>query len=58
MLKLLHQGNVFAPEPMGKKDILILDSKIGAICGPDQIKTELHDFSVSGSTCKGGYQWN
>ena len=40
MLKLLHQGHVFAPEPLGKKDILIMGDRIGAICEPDQIKIE------------------
>jgi len=40
MIKLLHQGDVFAPDPMGKKDILILGNKIGAISEPDQIKIE------------------
>ena len=40
MLKLLHHGKVFAPDPLGKKDILILENKIGAISEPDQIKIE------------------
>ena len=40
MLKLLHQGHVFAPEPLGRKDILIMGNRIGAICEPDQVKIE------------------
>jgi len=40
MITLLHQGNVFAPEPLGKKDILILGNKIGAIAEPKQLKIE------------------
>ena len=30
MMILIRQGQVFAPEPLGKKDILILGSKIGS----------------------------
>ena len=37
---LIQQGQVFAPEPLGKKDILIMGSKIGAIKEPGQIKIE------------------
>jgi hypothetical protein len=40
MVKILHQGNVFAPDPLGKKDILILGNKIGAVSEPDQLKIE------------------
>jgi beta-aspartyl-dipeptidase (metallo-type) len=40
MLRLLHQANVFAPDPVGKKDILILGNKIGAVSEPGQIKIE------------------
>jgi len=50
MLKLLHQGNVYAPEPLGKKDILILGDRIGAICEPGQIKfegIEIQDIDAS-----------
>jgi len=38
MITLLRQGNVFAPEPLGKKDILVLGEKIGAISDPGEIK--------------------
>lgn len=37
MITLVHGGNVFSPDPLGEKDILILGSKIGAICEPGQI---------------------
>jgi len=38
MITLLHQGNVFDPDPLGKKDILVLGEKIGAITDPDKIR--------------------
>jgi len=40
MITLLCQGNVFAPEPLGKKDILVLGEKIGAITNPGKIRIE------------------
>lgn len=40
MIKILHHGNVFAPDPLGRKDILILGNKIGGICEPGRIKIE------------------
>jgi len=40
MITLLHQGNVFAPGPLGKKDIFVLGKKIGAIAEPGKIKIE------------------
>ncbi len=40
MITLIREGLVFAPEPMGKKDILILGNKIGAISEPRGIKIE------------------
>lgn len=43
---LIHQGQVFAPEPLGKKDILIMGSKIGAIKEPGQIRIEGLDVQV------------
>jgi beta-aspartyl-dipeptidase (metallo-type) len=38
MATLIREGNVFAPSPLGKKDILILDSKIGAVSDPGKIQ--------------------
>ena len=40
MITLLRQGTVFSPEPLGKKDILIVGDKIGAIVEPGQVKVE------------------
>ncbi len=40
MITLIHQGQVFAPEPLGKKDILILGSRIGAVSEPGHIKID------------------
>jgi len=38
MVILLHNGHVFAPNPLGKKDILIIGYKIGAISPPGKIE--------------------
>jgi len=38
MIILLHNGQVFAPNPLGKKDILIIGDKIGAISPPGKIE--------------------
>ncbi len=38
MIILIREGEVFGPEPLGKKDVLILDSRIGSITTPGQIK--------------------
>jgi beta-aspartyl-dipeptidase (metallo-type) len=46
MMILIHQGQVFAPEPLGKKDILIMGSRIGAIREPGQIRIEGLDVQV------------
>ena len=40
MITLIREGQVFAPEPLGKKDILVLGSKIGAISEPGGTKIE------------------
>jgi beta-aspartyl-dipeptidase (metallo-type) len=34
---LIREGNVFAPSPLGKKDILILGSKVVAVSNPGEI---------------------
>lgn len=39
MITLIQGGKVFSPDPLGKKDILILGSKIAAITNPGEIKT-------------------
>jgi len=46
MMILIQKGQVFAPEPLGKKDILIMGSKIGAIKEPGQIRIEGLDVQV------------
>lgn len=38
MTTLLRGGNVFAPSPLGKKDILLLGSKIAAVSEPGKIR--------------------
>lgn len=40
MLTLIQNGNVFAPCPLGKKDILITGDKIAVISQPGKIKIE------------------
>jgi len=37
MVTLVKGGDIYSPDPLGEKDILILDRKIGAICEPGQI---------------------
>lgn len=38
MIFLIQNGNIFAPMPLGKRDVLILGNKIGAISQPGEIK--------------------
>ncbi len=40
MITLIHNGNVFAPESLGKRDILIAGDKIEAISQPGKIKID------------------
>ncbi|GAF98820.1 unnamed protein product, partial [marine sediment metagenome] len=46
MIILIRRGNVFAPEPLGEKDILISGHKISAIIEPGQFKIEGVDVQV------------
>lgn len=46
MLTLIKEGTVYAPEPLGKKDILILGNKIGAVAEPGEIKIEGMDVHI------------
>ena len=46
MIILIRQGKVFAPEPLGEKDILISGHKISAIIEPGQFKIEGVDIQV------------
>ncbi len=53
MVTLIRNGEVFSPAPMGKKDILILGSKIGAITQPGQIRIDgldVQTIDASGKT--------
>jgi beta-aspartyl-dipeptidase (metallo-type) len=38
MVTIVRGGEIFTPEPLGKKDILILDGKIGSISEPGDIR--------------------
>jgi len=40
MVVLIREGEIFSPSPLGKKDILILGSKIAAICDPGEIRIQ------------------
>jgi beta-aspartyl-dipeptidase (metallo-type) len=40
MVTLVRGGEIFSPDPLGEKDILILDRKIGAICEPGQVRVD------------------
>lgn len=40
MVVLIREGEIFSPSPLGKKDILILGSKVAAICNPGEIRIE------------------
>lgn len=40
MVTLVRGGEIFSPDPLGEKDILILDRKIGAICEPGQVRID------------------
>lgn len=58
MITLLREGNVYSPEHLGKKDILILGTKIGAITQPGQIKIQgvaVDEVDASGKTVLPGF---
>jgi len=40
MITLIQGGEVFAPAPLGKKDILLLSSRIGALVPPGDIRIQ------------------
>lgn len=53
MITLIKKGLVFAPHLLGKKDLLLLGSKIGAIAEPGRITlkgTEIKTIDASGKT--------
>jgi beta-aspartyl-dipeptidase (metallo-type) len=38
MLTIIRNGAVYAPEPLGRRDILILDRRVGAVAEPGSLK--------------------
>ena len=46
MISLLREGTIFGPEPLGKKDILILGKRIGAVTEPGKIKIKGVDVAL------------
>jgi len=46
MILLIKGGEVFSPEPLGIKDILILNGKIGSIADPDKIQINGLDIEL------------
>ncbi len=58
MVTLVRGGEIFSPDPLGKKDILILDSKIGAICKPGNIRIDgitVYEVDASGQQIIPGF---
>lgn len=58
MISLIQNGNIFAPMPLGKKDVLILDNKIGAISQPGKIKiggVNVQTINASGKIITPGF---
>jgi len=51
MVTLIRNGTVYAPEPLGRKDILILDRTIGAVAEPGSLALgglEIEEVEASG----------
>lgn len=46
MITLITGGNVFSPEPLKERDLLILGDKIGCVCKTGQINIEGLDIDV------------
>ena len=58
MVTLVRGGEIFSPDPLGEKDILILGHTIGAVCEPGQIKVEgipIADVDASGKRICPGF---
>ena len=49
---MIKNGNIFAPLPLGRKDILILGNKIGAVSQPGKIKIEGIDVQTTDASDK------
>lgn len=58
MVTLVRGGEVYSPDPLGKKDIFILSSKIGAICEPGQVNVSglpMDELDASGKRIFPGF---
>jgi len=58
MITIIREGQIFSPEPLSKKDVLILDKKIGAVTPPGQIRiegTNVNEVSASGKYILPGF---
>ncbi len=53
MLTLIRNASVFAPEPLGRRDVLLLDRTIGAVTEPGTLKLsglEVEEVDASGKS--------
>jgi len=58
MVTLIRNGTVYAPEPLGRKDILILDRTIGAVAEPGSLALgglEIEEVEASGRSVLPGF---
>ena len=58
MITLIRGGAVYAPEPLGRKDILILDKTIGAVAEPGSLKLGglvIEEVEASGKSVLPGF---
>ncbi|MBN1224323.1 MAG: beta-aspartyl-peptidase [Candidatus Aminicenantes bacterium] len=58
MITLIEGGEVYTPVPLGKKDLLILDTKIGAVYSPGDITItglDVHRISAKGRMVVPGF---
>jgi beta-aspartyl-dipeptidase (metallo-type) len=58
MITLIRGGAVYAPEPLGRKDILILDKTIGAVAEPGSLKlggVDVEEIDASGKSVLPGF---
>jgi beta-aspartyl-dipeptidase (metallo-type) len=46
VITIIRNGTVFAPRPLGRKDVLILDSKIGAVSEPGALQIKGLELKV------------
>ncbi|MFC2163426.1 beta-aspartyl-peptidase [Acidobacteriota bacterium] len=58
MITLIQGGEILSPEPLGKKNILILNDKIGAVFNPEDINItglEVHKVDATGKFIAPGF---